>query len=567
MHKMSYITRWLFSTSHKDIAILYLGYGMISSMVATAMSVIIRLELSGSNPQFLQGNNQVFNVMVTGHAIAMIFLFVMPVLIGAFGNYFLPIMIGGVDMAFARLNNISFWCLPPALVCTIASVLTEQGPGVGWTVWDKLFLKISFDAWKTLIYLLLVYCFIKYSIFIYINIYIILLVIMFMIIGLYACIYKLLFNLIIYIHQRLNKIIHLSSIWRNKFMFNNKNNNSYLLKNKLYNIYIPSFKDNIKGIRHYHTSVKKVNFNEWLVGFTDGDGTFNIYINDNKKVSFTFKLSQSTYNEQILYKIKDTLDIGRIVKDKTMSSYVITRRDHLINIILPIFNNNKLLTSKYFNYLKFKESLLLYDNKDISIKESIDKIKKIKEVNIPLDYKSPIWNNINIDFNNKEDDNLNEFIDNKNYITSIMTKSWLIGFIEAEGSFYLTSKSKDRIVHGFGITQKLDYIVLYCIKYILNIKKSFIVYKHNKYSPSKGGGIFISKGNKYYILDTTNSKSIENIIKYFITNDHSILFMGVKNLEFSIWKRSYYKFKGNYIKLKEIKDLINKIRNKHKLNV
>ncbi|GGV20997.1 hypothetical protein GCM10010275_72690 [Streptomyces litmocidini] len=73
-----------------------------------------------------------------------------------------------------------------------------------------------------------------------------------------------------------------------------------------------------------------------------------------------------------------------------MSSYVITRRDHLINIILPIFNNNKLLTSKYFNYLKFKESLLLYDNKDISIKESIDKIKKIKEVNIPLDYKSPI---------------------------------------------------------------------------------------------------------------------------------------------------------------------------------
>lgn len=81
---MSYITRWLYSTSHKDIAILYLGYGLISSMVATAMSVIIRMELSGPNPQYLQGNNQVFNVMVTGHAIGMIFLFVMPVLIGAF---------------------------------------------------------------------------------------------------------------------------------------------------------------------------------------------------------------------------------------------------------------------------------------------------------------------------------------------------------------------------------------------------------------------------------------------------------------------------------------------------
>lgn len=86
MKQMSYITRWLYSTSHKDIAILYLGYGLISSMVATGMSVIIRLELSGPDAQFLHGNNQVFNVLVTGHAIAMIFLFVMPVLIGAFGE-------------------------------------------------------------------------------------------------------------------------------------------------------------------------------------------------------------------------------------------------------------------------------------------------------------------------------------------------------------------------------------------------------------------------------------------------------------------------------------------------
>lgn len=64
-------------------------------------------------------------------------------------------MIGAVDMAFARLNNISFWCLPPALVCIIASLLIENGAGTGWTVKDKLFKKISFDARKT-------YKFIKY---------------------------------------------------------------------------------------------------------------------------------------------------------------------------------------------------------------------------------------------------------------------------------------------------------------------------------------------------------------------------------------------------------------------
>jgi cytochrome c oxidase subunit 1 len=81
---------------------------MISAMVATGMSVIIRMELSNGNSTFLCENNQVFNVIVTGHAIGMIFLFVMPVLIGAFGNFLVPILIGGVDMAFARLNNISF---------------------------------------------------------------------------------------------------------------------------------------------------------------------------------------------------------------------------------------------------------------------------------------------------------------------------------------------------------------------------------------------------------------------------------------------------------------------------
>nr|YP_008474834.1 cytochrome c oxidase subunit 1 [Candida saraburiensis]AGS44059.1 cytochrome c oxidase subunit 1 [Candida saraburiensis] len=135
---MDYITRWFFSTSHKDIGILYMIFGMICAMVATAMSVIIRLELSGPGPMFLHNNNQVFNVLVTGHAIAMIFLFVMPFLIGGFGNYFLPIMIGGVDMAFARLNNISFWCLPPALVCIIASLLIETGAGTGWTVYPPL---------------------------------------------------------------------------------------------------------------------------------------------------------------------------------------------------------------------------------------------------------------------------------------------------------------------------------------------------------------------------------------------------------------------------------------------
>ena len=81
---------------------------MISSVVGTAMSALIRIELASGNSQIFHENNQAYNVIITGHGVVMIFLFIMPVIIGAFGNFFLPIMIGAVDMAFARLNNISF---------------------------------------------------------------------------------------------------------------------------------------------------------------------------------------------------------------------------------------------------------------------------------------------------------------------------------------------------------------------------------------------------------------------------------------------------------------------------
>jgi cytochrome c oxidase subunit 1 len=68
----------------------------------------------------------------------MIFFMVMPVLIGGFGNLFVPLMIGAPDMDFPRLNNISFWFLPPALLLLLCSSLVESGAGTGWTVYPPL---------------------------------------------------------------------------------------------------------------------------------------------------------------------------------------------------------------------------------------------------------------------------------------------------------------------------------------------------------------------------------------------------------------------------------------------
>ena len=282
-------------------------------------------------------------------------------------------------------------------------------------------------------------------------------------------------------------------------------------------------------------SENKELFYQWLVGFTDGDGSFSI-IRQNNKWNLTYKIGQSTYNLKVLYFIQKQLKAGsiKIEKNGKIAEFRIRDLQTLNKIIFPIFDKYPLLTSKYFNYIKFREAYTILINKNIT---KIEKDKLINKINVPIptNYISPVFTILSQDILTIKN------LINYEFSSKVMSKSWLVGFTEAEGSFYLVKKSNSRLVHAFEINQKLDEIVLISIKHLLHINTQVK---------------FKNKG--YFSLCTTNSRAIVNIISFYKNSMKSM-----KSLEFRIWARSYVKYKGNFLALENIRNKTRLMKTKY----
>jgi len=135
------LSRWLFTTNHKDIGTLYLIFAFLMAIVGGLMSLVIRAELWQPGLQIVDPH--FFNQMTTVHGLVMVFGFVMPAFTGL-ANWLIPLMIGAPDMALPRLNNWSFWLLPPAAALLVISLFVPGGgPAGGWTLYPPLSVQAS----------------------------------------------------------------------------------------------------------------------------------------------------------------------------------------------------------------------------------------------------------------------------------------------------------------------------------------------------------------------------------------------------------------------------------------
>src|SRR5579884_3632994 len=147
-HELSFLRKYIFSEDHKIIGIQFLFSGLIFFLIGGTLALLVRLQVGfpkGINlPWFPiswggRMSPDFYAMVFSMHATIMIFFVIIPLLTGAFGNFTIPLMIGAKDMAFPKLNMMSYWFMWPAFIVILASFFVPGGgAGAGWTSYPTL---------------------------------------------------------------------------------------------------------------------------------------------------------------------------------------------------------------------------------------------------------------------------------------------------------------------------------------------------------------------------------------------------------------------------------------------
>lgn len=478
-----WVDSWLFSTNAKQIGILYGIFAVFSGLVGLSLSILMRIELASPNPQILMHNGQLWNVLVTAHAVFMVFFLVMPITMGALGNYLTPLMIGTSDTAFPRINNIAFWFLVPSMLFAVLSCLIDEGPGTGWTIYPPLSslqshsgssvdlaifslhlsgLSSIFGAINLMVTIINMRAngmdYSKLPLFVWsvlITAVLIILALPVLAAGLTMLLADRNFNTsffvvagggdpILYEHIFYNIIIYLFILTvilkfeQNSISFIEQNYNfdSFYLE---YSKYYP------------HNNLPEKEFLEWFIGFFEGDGGLINFKNGRNSIVIVQK------EKEILELIKNNFKFGNVQihsKKKEIYQWVVyTEKD--IKLLINLFNGNFTLpieVLKLEKFMSYFNILLLKNNQSI-----------IQHINI---CRLPTLND-----------------------------AWLSGFTDAEGCFTISF-----------LTNQITYRV----RYIISQK-----YLVNKY---------ILEHINYLLMDTNI-----NVYSHYNENNYELRINGIKN--------------------------------------
>lgn len=273
----------------------------------------------------------------------------------------------------------------------------------------------------------------------------------------------------------------------NNLLFNSKLNFGNLTRTQMFNVL------NTSNIRQFSsTASQRLNAKDmaWLVGFVEGDGWFSVTKNGNYcKYEFGIELSQRDI--QLLYKVKDLLGVGVVLikKSRDTALFRISSKNHLKNIILPIFDYCPMFTSKHWDYLNFKDNLM---NNVVYYKD----LKPYSRTN------------------NTPFQSVDEILTNPNF------DNWLVGFIEAEGCFSIYKPlNQPYETASFEIRQTNGLQILNVIKIKLKIKSN----------------VYIDKTNSAH-LKTTSIEGIQNIINFLNKTDAKL--RGYKRLQYLLFLKN-----------------------------